>query len=474
MSNNSASVTHRITDANLSITKTGSPGTVGVGGRVTYTVQVSNHGPTEADHVRVTDDVPAGLAFVSATSSTGTCGGGPHVVCDLGTLGGGGVATITVLVDGQTVGTYTNTATVTSSTHDRDHSDNSASAVTHVARADLSLTKTAAPNPATVGRPLVYTLTVSNAGPSAATGVRIVDPLPPHESFVSAKPSQGTCKGGAVVRCELGTIAAGAKATVEIRVIPGAAGTTKNVATVASSTQDPKPQDNRDHATTTVTSADLSVDLRAAPDPVTVGDRLDYVAHVSNGGPTAASGVVVRISLPAGATLVAPDRCTGETNLTCAIGGLGVGGGATFTISVRPFQAGVMTARAHVQGGEFDRDRSNNDAAAQATARFGPTLAAVPAVGPPGFVTTAVGRGFPASTIVVLGWQPGIGRTLVRTDSAGRLRVPMLVLPHDSIGPRRLVAAGRAPDAAHRFAPIAAPFLVVAAALEPSAFVERR
>jgi large repetitive protein len=474
LANNSATATVVITAANLSITKTAAPTTVGLRDRLTYTITVTNHGPSDAKNTRITDDVPAGLAFVSVSTSAGTCTSGRHVVCDLGSVANGASATVEIVVEARAVGTQVNTATVTSTTHDGDRSNNSASATTHVTSANLSITKTESPNPATVGQPVVYTLTVANAGPSAAKDVRVVDPLPRGVSFVSAKPSQGRCVGGATVRCALGTIAAGAKATIAIRVIPRAAGTVKNVATVASSTQDPTKSNNDDGTTTTVTSADLSLQLRAEPDPVTVGHLLDYVVQIEDGGPTAASSVVVTFDLPEGATLVDRGPCTGDRVLTCDLGRLGLGGSSAFTITVRPLHAGPMTARAHVAGREFDRDSSNNEAIAEALARFLPSLAAVPPLGTPGFVTTAVGSGFPATTNVLLRWQPGLGSLLVRTDTEGRLRIPVLVLSKDASGPRRLVALSRAADPGFRFAPVTAPFLVVPGSLEPSGFVERR
>ena len=41
--------------------------------------------------------------------------------------------------------------------------------------ADLSVTKADSPGPVTAGNPLTYTITVSNGGPSTATGVKVTD-----------------------------------------------------------------------------------------------------------------------------------------------------------------------------------------------------------------------------------------------------------------------------------------------------------
>ena len=77
---------------------------------------------------------------------------------------------------------------------------------------DLSITKTDRPDPVFVGARLTYTLTVRNLGPDTATDVRVADALPAATTFVSVASSQGTCTGGNIVRCSLGTIANGGRA----------------------------------------------------------------------------------------------------------------------------------------------------------------------------------------------------------------------------------------------------------------------
>jgi uncharacterized repeat protein (TIGR01451 family) len=60
-------------------------------------------------------------------------------------------------------------------------------------QADLSVTKSALPNPAQMANPLTYTVTVNNGGPAGATGVTLTDTLPGAVTFGSAIPSQGSC-----------------------------------------------------------------------------------------------------------------------------------------------------------------------------------------------------------------------------------------------------------------------------------------
>jgi uncharacterized repeat protein (TIGR01451 family) len=123
--------------------------------------------------------------------------------------------------------------------------------------ADLAVTQTDAPDPATARSNVTYTVTIRNDGPAAAGSVTLTDVLP-DAVFVSATPSQGTCtragKGrrDGTLTCDLGTIAAGAAGTVTIVVTPSKAGTISNTASVRASQPDPDPADNTSTESTTV------------------------------------------------------------------------------------------------------------------------------------------------------------------------------------------------------------------------------
>jgi uncharacterized repeat protein (TIGR01451 family) len=124
--------------ADLKITKTDSPDPVNVSATLTYTIQVENLGPDPATSVTVTDTLPKGVDFVSATSTLGKCAQqARRVTCTLGsmpapTINYGSAPTITIAVVPRQAGTITNTASVKGDQKDKVAANNSASATTRV------------------------------------------------------------------------------------------------------------------------------------------------------------------------------------------------------------------------------------------------------------------------------------------------------------------------------------------------------
>src|SRR5438552_3175366 len=116
--------------------------------------------------------------------------------------------------------------------------------------ADLSLTMAA--TSAAVGAPLTFTITVRNASAHAAGKVVVTDELPSLSRPGSSVPSQGSCNHLRSMRCALGTLGAGAEATVEIILTPFEQGPLQNTASVASATADPNPSNNTATSTATV------------------------------------------------------------------------------------------------------------------------------------------------------------------------------------------------------------------------------
>ncbi len=128
--NTAQAVTTVLGNADLSVTKTDSPDPVTVGSNLTYTVTITNNGPDGATGVTLTDTLPAGVTFVSATPSQGSCGG--SVTCNMGTINNGASATVTIVVTPNTPGSITNIATVAGNETDPNLANNTAQAMTTV------------------------------------------------------------------------------------------------------------------------------------------------------------------------------------------------------------------------------------------------------------------------------------------------------------------------------------------------------
>jgi len=130
-----------------------------------------------------------------------------------------------------------------------------------IATNDVSLKLVDFPDPVSVGTNLIYTLSVTNTGPGAATSVMVTNMLPANVTFVSAVASQGACTQSAgIVTCALGTIAGGTNATISIVVVPTIAGTSiTNSASLSRGEADGYPANNSATEVTVVTTPAISI-----------------------------------------------------------------------------------------------------------------------------------------------------------------------------------------------------------------------
>jgi uncharacterized repeat protein (TIGR01451 family) len=144
-------VTNTQLPADLSGVETASPSLAVPGTNETYTLRVANDGPSRATNARVSDQLPSGLSFVSASPACGDVGG--TVTCTVGTLDPGAAQTFTVTKriasSANNCSELTNTATLASDTPDSDPSNNTQSVCVPIKGVSgLSISKT----PPTTGR----------------------------------------------------------------------------------------------------------------------------------------------------------------------------------------------------------------------------------------------------------------------------------------------------------------------------------
>ena len=167
---------------------------------------------------------------------------------------------------------------------------------------DLAITKRDRPDPATVGERITYTLTVRNNGPDTATGVVVADPLPGSVSFASVKTTQGTCTGGILIRCELGTMKSGSVVVITITVTPRQPGIVFNRATVVGNEAETTTANNTASTTTLVKGAFVPaavvqhgcIAISVGTRSTTVGVHSKLTIHATELGKPA-QGVKVRV-----------------------------------------------------------------------------------------------------------------------------------------------------------------------------------
>jgi len=294
--------------ANLAIIKSDSNDPVLPGESFTYTLQVQNLGPNNADNVVIYDNLPTGLIFKnSVPPPSGSSDSTYFWNISYFEEGDSIEIIIDVEVDIVPPGVVTNSGHVYSDTPDLYSENNIASEDTTIGSAvDLSITKFDSNDPVYPGESFSYTLQVTNNGPDIATDVNISDALPEELLFVSANPSPSG-NSESLYWWSFSSIGAGDSENIIIDVIVNSNNpdTITNSAQATCDVYDLNSENNIVFEDTTIESAaDLVIIKSDNIDPVISGNNLTYVIEISNNGPNTAENVVVRDALPPEVTFV--------------------------------------------------------------------------------------------------------------------------------------------------------------------------
>jgi uncharacterized repeat protein (TIGR01451 family) len=358
-----------VASADLSITNTASANPVNAGAPLSFAINVANAGPDAASGtITVSNTVPSGVTAATGSGAGWSCGAlsGSVITCTSTTSipASGSAPSLTIAMNAPSSGPAVDSASVSAVTADPNATNNTASqSVTVNAQADLSITKNTS-SAGIAGQSMVYTIVVTNNGPSTSTAVSVADPTPTGLTFVS---SSGACTSA--YPCALGNLTNGQSATITstYTIAPGAAGSVvTNTATTSSTTTDPTPSNNTAVKTTSITgSGDLAI-TKSGPSSSIPGGTLTYTITVTNNGPSDATAVTVTDATPANTTFVSnAGACT--TAFPCALGTMTAGQSktitSTFTVSAT-FTGTSIANSANVTSATSDPSAGNNTATA--------------------------------------------------------------------------------------------------------------
>jgi uncharacterized repeat protein (TIGR01451 family) len=227
--------------ADLAVTKDDGKTTAIIGTSDTYTIIVTNHGPTTLSSLVLTDTVPAALQNATfGTPSAGTYDPVTGAWTSLSIAAGQSVSiTLTGTIDPSASGSMTNVATVAppAGVADTNSANNSATDTDTLRppEADLAITKTDGKDSVNAGAQDSYTMTISNYGPDTVTSLSLVDTLPAALlNPVFGTPSAGSYDPSTHIWSSL-SLATGQSVTITLSgtIDPGATGTITNSATVS-------------------------------------------------------------------------------------------------------------------------------------------------------------------------------------------------------------------------------------------------
>ncbi len=398
---------------NLGITKTtGATTTVTPGGQVTYTITVTNTGPSTATGARVTDNLGSQFTSdtftaVAAGGATGFTASGSGNINDTVNVpvGGSIIYTVTGNISPTATGNLTNTGTVNQAagTIDTNFANNTATATNAITpAANLTVSKldnfggssvTNATGTAPQGGTITYTVVVSNTGPSTASGVKLADVLP---TAITSGTFTATASGGATGFTSSGTgnlnetvnLPAGSSVTYTVtgHVSPtatvGSLLTNSAVITPPTGLVDTNPvtvaNDLDMIAAANAPMVDLAISkTTGTTTTVTPGGMVTYTITVTNAGPSAATAA--RVSDTFGSqftsdtfTAVGAGGATGFTasgsgNINDTVN-VPVGGSIVYTVTgnISPTATGNLTNTGSViqASGTVDTNAANNTAVA--------------------------------------------------------------------------------------------------------------
>ncbi|MEX0359517.1 MAG: hypothetical protein AB3N10_00885, partial [Allomuricauda sp.] len=288
-----------------------------VGTEISFEITVFNVGSVDADNVVVEDLLPSGYDFVLYSATSGIYNENTGI-WQVGDVSAGDTETLVIDVLVNPTGNYTNVAEIiatdifdvdsTPNNNILAEDDQDDVVVIPIQVADLALTKSVDTTTPDVNDNVIFTLTVTNEGPSEATGIQVLDQLPSGFTYVSDDGGGAYASGTGI--WSIASLANGNSTIINITASVNTSGDYINVAEVIAHDQldqDSTPnnttpsEDDQDEVVVTPRQlVDVSVTKTADTNTPNIGGNISFTVTVTNDGPSDATTVVVTDLLASG------------------------------------------------------------------------------------------------------------------------------------------------------------------------------
>ena len=337
----------------LEVTKTG-PAQANLNDNVTYTIEVTGTGTGASTGIQLVDTIPSGMSLVSSDpEGTRTDN---QLSIDLGTLNPTETSSISVVLQVNQTGSWTNQVAVSST----EGATASAEATTTVVRPALTITKIG-PETALINEIFAYTITVSNTGTGVAENITVTDTLPEGTEHVGSLPAGTVAEDGSTVTWSIGSLDPDRLSTITLTLRGTTAGAKVNTASATADRVDTEPQSQ---VTTTVIVPDITVG-KIGRTALFVGNQATYTLTATNTGEAPLTNVTITDTFATGMSYVesSPEGTIpeGGNTVTWVVGDLAIDEEATVTLTLQGDEVGTMvnTASATATEGVSDEDELN-------------------------------------------------------------------------------------------------------------------
>ncbi len=362
VSNNKASLVLVPLTADLAIKKSVDIMIPAVGETIKFEILITNNGPSDANNIVVSEQIPNGYTYVSSTVSQGTYDNAIGL-WTIGSLTNKATATLSIyaIVNAPNAGVdYRNKVDIVAADeYDPDLTNNSdeVSIISH--QSDLEVIKTVNNANPYVGEEIIFTIVAKNNGTHPASGVKVTDVLASGYTFVNSTTTSGTWEAPV---WNIGYLAVGQLETIKITAIVNTSGDYSNIAVIEGNDYD---QDTTNNISSLLLNplavADLAVVKTVNNEEPKPGEEVIFTITATNNGPSKATAVKVTDVIQDGFTFVSALTNIGNWNGSeWTIGDLEKDEVAILDLTVKVNPSGTYVNTANIEGAEYDPDLTNN------------------------------------------------------------------------------------------------------------------